>query len=546
MRFSKHFEIPPRFLKNGKSADESRTEATSTRTKRSNTSEVIHALKEAISRLKENDDAKENAATVPSGSICDGKNSGRDKGRTSNEEDASPSGMTSSEKLRSVENNNSYAAAQVNESCWKLIMSQDSSCPLFSGYNPEEGPDGKSEKIQTQTIATQTLLRCDKDVAEVGCNTTSRESVHRDAEVSCDLIGSAKVETRVDPLAAEDESFDEGKTHRTLDESEDTGEVPSTEMSWRLRDHVSVEVPVETMTAFIERTKEMARKERTTTTDEELKGHTESEVKNDPFRRRSLSILDFDASCSSMEFAEHVENVDAEETEEPEISKLLDIPSDVIAAFELAAERARNLHQAIMIYQEVMSRESPITIGNPDVPCSTVDEDCTRQCTLLASENEDGTKCHLVMVNNDFDSLSSCSSSDQTCSSSDQTCHLVPPCFCDACRGNRSENVSVSRSEQAVMIKSVPDENDANVASAKSLMLVHRIQGEHALEMVKFDEDGHGGRFRMDESTSTLALPTIETTHEKVSVVSRETAFPFICGVLCIGLWCLQFLFRCN
>ncbi|RLU19412.1 hypothetical protein DMN91_007969 [Ooceraea biroi] len=560
-------------LKNRNDTDQCRTEATLTYNKRAKPSEVIHALKEIINCVN----GDENAVSVSNNDAFHHENGEREilndtfSKLTPNDERPY---FTSDNNLDRIAQSVDFSL----ESSWKSITTQtESNFPLSSELGDGKRFDENSKKTvkSFQTVATQVSLRYEKNVVEIGCNTVSCDIIRRDAEISCALIGSANVATNGDPTVTEDKltsenievvddkSFDE---NLCTEEAEDTGEVLNTEISPKSRAHVSVEEE----NNFIKKTEEIVRKE--DTDKQEFKGCIDKYDADYDTVELSFGTItvpkyyppslfyDFDAS-SSEEIAESIEN-DAkyeEETARSPNSKMSHIPSDVIAAFELAAERARNLYKAIMIYQEnLMSREcerqnEETTENYKTLYRPTVDEDRVKKCALFQSEAEDEmkseyeTKCHFVMVNDDFDGLSTCSSSNQTCSStSDQMYKLG--CISDLMyqadhseiESLRKDNVIFSQSDTAIT-KSILNEG-FDVANVKSLILVPRVQ-EHALAMVKFNDNRDGENFKLEESASILAFPMIE----RPSFISRENLFPFICCVLCTMIfWSLQSSFRCN
>jgi len=539
---------------------------------------VIHALKAIINSV--NVDMEESSTTIFNDDVFHHEDNNNEC-RISDSDTSSR--MTLHNELRFTKNNNSDRIAQSADfeqsfqSSWASVKNirsattqTESRFPIFdfdSSLIKKRTKENPKKIIKsTQTGAMQLLYHNKKKVTETGCNTMSCDTIRKDAEISCDLIGSVNMGINIETMTEDKYTLkvEDGSVDKSNENTGINREVSSTKISSKLKDRVNTGIPAEMISDdFVKGTKENVHEENTNE-HQEFKGYTDKcDTSNDsignssPKRLRPLLIYDSDTSCFSEEIIENDEDIMTPE------SKAHDIPSNMITTFELAAERARNLHKAVMIYQENLKeseRQEEETVedyeefSNEQTLCSNMaDENCMKKYALFTNNEGENkikpaheAKCHFVMINSDFDSLSSYSSSSQTCCSlsSDQTCES---CMFEIYRANHSkieelkgESVVLSKSEKAL---TKPVLNESSIANVKSLMLVHHAQGEHAFQMVKFNDDEDGKNLNTEESMSTNVLGLTE----KISFISRENLSPFICCILCtIVFWCLQFSFRCN
>jgi len=347
---------------------------------RSRTLEVIHTLRKIIDNVRENEDAEENTV----------KNNGFDHKKNDSEIQTSPTSDTLQNNelsifMEDVNLNDGDRASR------KSISTQtELNSPSYHKINAEKDQDLEEILKLTRIVATQTSPSCNKNVVEIGCNTSN--VVCNDIEVSCDLVGSTNLKTEVD-LTVKDKSPSDVLIHTEPSfvehieinvEDENTNgnkelllnrckTTLNTEMSLKLENCDSVKIPAkmtndavgeaekimheEACQIFLKSSKNSDNKLNINKNPQSIKRFNNHNVNstsiNNLFLERSRSsVYDYDASCSSEEVAEYLENdVQYEDMVMSEL-KMEDIPSDVIAAFELAAERARNLHEAVIIYHK--------------------------------------------------------------------------------------------------------------------------------------------------------------------------------------------------
>lgn len=455
--------------------------------------------------------------------------------------------------------------------------------PSYKKINAEKNQDFK---ILTRTVATQTSPSCNRNVIKIGCNTFN--AVYNDAEITCDLIDFTNSEIEADPVTIEDKSTLSVPIHTESSsvkcikinvESEDTNgnrelslnrckETLNTKMSLKLENYDSVEIPAKTTTdaaAEIEKiTQEKAcqisvklstNSDDKINTDIDKQGSTKCSNNHDAnnisinnlLSARVRPSIDYDA-CSSEEIVEN--NVRYEDMVSSEL-KLEDIPSGVIKTFELAAERARNLHEAIIIYREtLMSRESEKRNEVEDYETSEFrdDQHCLGTYVPFISrinENKIKSECEAIyrFANNDenFDGFSTCSSRG---SSADRICQ-----FERFPRSSEDNYVEIDREEENAILS----ENERAIASERSdlkdvksfMQLVHHTQEEYALELLQSERKESDASFETEGAINkNLALPAAI---KKTCFISRENLFPLIYCVICtVVFWFLQFSFRCD
>ncbi|XP_024867782.1 uncharacterized protein LOC112452026 [Temnothorax curvispinosus] len=364
---SRHCQTRPIVLKesSNNSNVEQHTASTLTRGKRARTMEVIHTLRKIINdSARENEDAEENAVND------------FDHEKDDNEIETSPNHDISLQNTEPHMFTKDVNLDEADQPSRRSICTQtELHLPSDQEIDAEEDQDLKEILKLTRIVATQTSPSCNRNVVEIGCNTSN--VVYNDVEVSCDLMDLTSSVTEID-------------TDTDNDKQE------STKCS---NNH----------------------------------GASSTSVNNLSLTRSpSLTIDDCNVSHhSSEDITKYPENdVQDEDTVTSEL-KVDGIPSDVMAAFELAAERARNLHEAVIIYhRNLTSKESGKRNEKTDEDYETSEFRDDRHCPgihtpFTSRENEDKIKleceamCHLANNGEDFDGFSTYSSRGST---SDRIC----------------------------------------------------------------------------------------------------------------------------
>lgn len=510
---------------------------------RSKTLEVIHTMKN-IGSVRKDEDAEKNVK---------GDDLRREKKNDSEIQTSSNSDTSQISELRiPTKNTNLDEADRPSRRSISTQTELDSPSACHEIDAERDQDLKKIFKLETRIVATQTSPISSRNAVEIGCNTSV---AYNDAEVSCDLIGSTNLK-EVDPTVIEDKSM------LNVDSNENKGlllseckETLNAETSLKLENCDSAKNPAKATNDAAREIEKITLEnacqisQNSIDIDQNQKSAKCSSVNNTSvnslfLERSRSSIYDHDASCFSEEIVERPENdVRCEDMVTSEL-KVEDIPSDVVVAFELAAERARNLHEAVIIYHKnLMSRES----GKRNEEKITV-EDCETsefrdENSLVNRENINKIKteleamCHL-MNNEDFGGFSTCSSRG---SSSDQRCGS------EFSRSSRNDRFGVRREESVVLSENERARSNLNERSdledVKSLMqLVHRSEEDYALELLESEKDESFDTER--NNYKTLALPAAV---DRDSFISRENMFPFICCIVCtVIFWFLQFSFRCD
>lgn len=529
--------------------EQSRTESTVINSRGSRPSEIIHALKEIINGVKENEDVEDYTAKS-NNDVFNNKESDIGLQALSNR-DASVE-MLQNDEAYFIKNKHFDEPNQsFNRSFGKSISTQT-----------EESVDS-TEILKFTQVATQSSLCCN-NVVETGCNTIHYNAIYKDAEISCDLIDLTNSKADIDSTAIEDKTptlenvpfHAKSITHtesNAKDEYSDKSKKPpiseckqtsSTEMTLKLEDYdiMEMEIPLKTTNNFI-KDEEKIMDENFQTVFKLLKNSDDkinididthqastkysSDSIDNLFLERSRpssSIYDYDASCSSEELAEYLENdVQHGNMVMPEL-KVENISNDLIAAFELAAERARNLHKAIIIYYENLipgrtekSDEETIEDYETVEKCA-----CFVNCEIenrKRSECDAKSCCFHVTNGEDIDRFSTCST--------------------------RSSN-SVQICEPAIHKFSLTDYcefvNQKEIKSSE-LVIDSMREEKYAFEVLQSKEDeNNSGDFEAAEAIKTLALPMrVEKTS---SIILRDNLLALVYCILCsIIFWYLQVSF---
>lgn len=544
--------------------------------KRSRTLEVIHTLKKIIDNVKDedaeenavkNDDHEENYSEIQTSPNCDTSQNNElhvfTKDLNLDEADRSRKSVNTQTELDSF---------------------------LYCKINAEKDQDLKKTLKLTRIVATQTSPSCNKNVVEVGCNTTPYNVVCKDVEVSCDLIGITNWEIEVDSTIEDKSTSD--VSIRTMEplsvkhieigvENEDTNEnnkeLPlsehkktlNTKMDLKLGNCDSVEIPAKTTNDAARETEKIIHKKicqvslksRDDKTNADIDKQESTKCSNNHdtnnssinelfLERFRQPIFDCDVSDSYEEVTEYFENdIQYEDMATSEL-KMKSVPSGVIAAFELAAERARNLLEAVIIYHEnLKSKESDkrneeTKVEDYEMPKFGDDRHCLKKyASFISHENEDKIKsefeaiCHFANNGEDFSDFSTCSSR----TSFDEICEFeLSRSIADQLNfsilDREEECALLPRNEQA---RSNLNER-SDLEDMKSLMqLVHRTQEEYALELLQSE--------RNDESFEGMKSDKTLAPFAAIKEISRENLLPlFYCIVCTVVFWYLQFLFRCD
>lgn len=533
--------------------EQNRTESAVIYSRRSRPSEVIHALKEIINGVKEKEDVEDNAAKIVSNNdVFNNKESDSEFQALSNR-DASAE-MSQNGEAHFIKNKHFDESNQsFNQSFGKSINTQT-----------EEGLD--STKILKLThVTTQSSLSCN-NVVETECNTLYYNAICKDAGISCDLIGLTNSKTDIDSTAIEDKtpiledvplhakSITHAESNVEDEYSDKSKKLPineckqtsSTEMTLKLEDYDILEISAKTTSNCIgDEEKIMDENFQTVLKlpknfDDKINIDIDTRQASTKYSsdsidnlfserpsRSSSSIYDYDASCSSDELAEYLENdVQHGDMVMSEL-KVENIPSDLIAAFELAAERARNLHKAIIIYYENLIPGRTEKLDEETAEDYETVERCSSfiNCEIENRKKSecDAKSCRFDVANGkDIDGFSMCST--------------------------RSSN-SVQMCEPAIHKLSLTNYcklvNKKKIKSSE-LLIGNMREEEYALKVLQSKEDENdSGDFEAAEAIKTLTLPmTIEKTS---SIISRENLLPLIYCILCsIVFLYLQISFQCD
>ncbi|XP_029165900.1 LOW QUALITY PROTEIN: uncharacterized protein LOC114936764 [Nylanderia fulva] len=503
--------------------------------RRSRPSEVIHALKEIINGVKGNEDVEENAVNVidQESNIFNNKEDG-------SELQALPifAEMSQNDEVNFTKDKN---FDEPNQS-----FDHQSSCKSISTQTEESDSKKVLKLTQTQSSSNSS------NVVEIGCNTMHYDAICKNAEVSCDLINltnskaNSTIENKTPTLegipvhiefikhpesSTEDEYFDKSKK-RIVSECKETLSTGTLE----LEDYDVMETISNTTNDFIILEKKIMNENSQTfskslintdnKTNIDIDTHQEStKYFNDLEDNSSLSekshrpssSMICDASCSSEELAEYLEN-DAQYRIPAELKE--NIPSDVIAALELAAERARNLRKAMIIYFENLAPREAEAEDHEIVERSECDE----------------KYYPLDIANEDVDMFSTCSS---------KSSNSIRMCESELEKMSLDYHKLLNDIEDDALPreKAIVKSSEVDLEEVKSFvqLLMHRSEEEYALDLLhsKDEED-----FEATGAIKTLALPT---TNENTSAISYENLLPFIyCILFSVVFWYLQFSFQCK
>ncbi|KYM92395.1 hypothetical protein ALC53_00850 [Atta colombica] len=525
-----------------------RTKSTLTYSK-SRTSEVIHTLRKIIDSVRENDNAEENVK----------KNDDIDHEKNDNNKiHMSPNSDT-------LQNDELHPAQDINldelRSSRRSISTQvklDS--PSYHEIDAEKDQDLMEILNLTRIVATQTLPNYIRNVVDVGCNTSA--IICNDVEVSCDLIGSTDL-TEIESTMIENKLMSNVHTesssikHIEVNiENEDINENKKLLLSeckeilnMRLENYDSIEIPANDAAREIEKfmreevyrifLKSFKNFDDKTNVDIDEKqeytkcssNHNVSNISiNNLFSEKSQSsICNYNTSCSSEDIMEYLENNNQQDVFMSE-SKVEDLTSDVIATFELAADRARNLHEAVIIYHKnLMSKESgkrnEEMIEDYEMSEFRDEQNCFEGYTSFISrenENKIRSECDAIchFVNNEDFGFSTCSSRS---SSSDRTCRTK------FVRSKDENYVGMEREEE-------------NVKSM--IQLMHRTQENYALELLESDKSDESFEMEQIKNDKILALPAAT---KKTCFISHKYLLSFFyCIVYTVVFWYLQYSFQCD
>lgn len=583
--------------------------------KKSRTLEVIHTLKRIIDSVGEDENTT---------------NDNFDHEKNDNTIQTSPNRDTSSRNDELHIFTKDVNLDEADQSFWELIsMQTELDLPSYKKVDAEKDQDqnlinldetdrSSRRSISTQTeldfpsyqrldvendqvlkltriIATQTSPSCNRNVVEIGCNTSN--VVYSDVEVSCNLISFTNSKTEVDRATIKDKlndsihmessSVEHSKVTVEGEDANENRELPfsgcketlNIKMSVKSENRDSEEIPAKTTNNVARKAEKIMHEKAcqvslniSKNSDDKMNIDIEKHqeftksnnhsansisVNNLSSKRSQLSIYDYNASCSSEEVTEYPENnVQNEDMVTSEL-KVEGISNDLIAAFELAAKRARNLREAVIIYHEnLRSREfqkrNEETIEDNETSEFHDDQHYPGSYTSFISENEDKIKserdamCHFANNGEDFCGFSTCSSRDSSFdferflrSSKDDYFGI----------DQKEDNAVLSENERAIarsILSELSDETNS-LKDVKSLMqlLVRRTQEEHALELIQSERNENDENFEMEIATNkTLALPAaIKETY----LISREILIPLLYCVVCtVIFWFLQFSFRCE
>lgn len=555
-------------------------ESTLIYSKRTRTLEVIHTLREIIDTVRENVDAEENTV----------KNGNYDHEKNDSEIPTSPNRNT-------LWSNNTYTKDvdldKADRSSWRSISTQtELDIPSYRKIDAEKDQDLTEILKLTRSVATQTSPSYNRNVVEIGCSTYN--VVCNDVEVSCDIIGT-NLKTEVNPITIEDKSMSDVPSsvkHIGINvESRDTNEneklsfreckkTLNTEMSLKLENCDNMEVPAKTTNDASEEAEKIMHekvceislqspKNFDDKTNTDIDKHQEfakysnnhgasnTSVNNIFLGKSRLSICNYDASCSFEEVAECLEN--DEVTSEPKVEN---IPSDVIATFELAAERARNLHEAIIIYRKnLLSRESGKRNEETVDDCNEMSKYHQHYLEKCASfvNRENEYNIRNEKIKSEYEAM--CDRSTFTHSAKDDTGHSTCSFSSSSDQISESEYLRLlkdfetdreeenflSGREQAVTRSNLNERFE--LKDVKSLIrlvqeksLMQRLEEEYALELLQSERNDES--FEMEKNDKIFALPAAV---KETSLILHENLLPLICCIVCtVVFWCLQFSFRCD
>lgn len=529
--------------------------------RRSRPSEVIHTLKEIINGVKEDEDVEENAVNAIEESNNVFNNKEDDSGLQANCDISAE--MSQNDEINFTKDNNFDEPNQPFD---------QSSCKSISTQTEESLNSKENLKI------TLTQSSSNSNNIDIGCNTMNYNAICKNVEVSCDLINSTNLKADIDstiedktptledvpvhtesikrPESSIEDEYNDKKL--LVSESKQTLSTGTLE----LEDYDVMETPSNTTNDFIKLEEKIMNENSQTfsqvstnsddktnigTHQESIKYSNDSEdnsLSEKSHRPSSSMIYDYDASCSSEELAEYLENdVQHGNIVMSELKENIpNIPSDVIAALELAGERARNLHKAIIIYYEnLISRETEKRDEETEAENHKTERyACFPSCEIKHRKRfESDEKYDLLEAANDedVDRFSTCSSkssnSVQMCESALEKISLAD--YREFL--NQEEGAALPR-EKAIAKSSAHD-----LADVKSLMQL-LLREKYALELFQEEDEYNGEDFEAAETMKTLALPM---TNEKASVISRENLLPFIyCILFSVVFWYLQFSFQCK
>ncbi|XP_070166214.1 uncharacterized protein [Polyergus mexicanus] len=533
--------------------EQSRTESVMIYNRRSRPSEVIHALKEIINGVKENEDVEDNAANVSNNDVFNNEKSDSELQALSNR-DASAE-ISQNGEAHFIKNKHFDEPNQsFDQSFGKSINTQT-----------EEGLDS-TKILKLIHVTTQSSASCN-NVVETGCNTLYHNAICKDAGISCDLIGLTNSKTNIDSTAIEDKTpiLEDVPLHAksiTHAESNVEDEYPdkskklpiseckqtsSTEMTLKLEDYDIFEISAKmTNNCIGDEEKIMDENFQTVlklpkTIDDKINIDIDTRQASTKYSsdsidnlfsekpsRPSSSIYDYDASCSSEELAEYLENDVQHGNMVMSELKVENIPSDLIAAFELAAERACNLHKAIIIYYENLI---PGRTEKSDEETAEDYETVERCASFINCEIEnrkksecDAKPCRFHVTNGeDIDGFSTCST-----------------------RSGNSVQICEPAIHKLLLTDYCKLVNNKKKMKSSELLIGSMREEEYAYKVLQSKKDENdSGDFEAAEAIKTLTLPmTIEKTS---SSISRENLLPLIYCILCsIVFWYLQVSFQCD
>ncbi|XP_071645199.1 uncharacterized protein [Temnothorax longispinosus] len=426
------------------------------------------------------------------------------------------------------------------------------------------------------------------DPATIEDKSTLDGPIH--TEPSCDLIDLTSSVTEIDTGTIEGESTLDGLIHTEYSplkhieinvESENTNEnreLPlngcketlNTQMSVKLENYDSMEIAAKTTNDAAREVEKIIQEEAyqislnllensddKTDTDNDKQestkcsnnhGASSTSVNNLSLTRSpSLTIDDCNVSHhSSEDITKYSENdVQDEDTVTSEL-KVDGIPSDVMAAFELAAERARNLHEAVIIYhRNLTSKESGKRNEKTDEDYEMSEFRDDRHCPgihtpFTSRENEDKMKlkceamCHLANNGEDFDGFSTYSSRGST---SDRICD-----FESFSRSSKEDYFGIDQEEENNVLsenkraRSTLNESSDSDDTEYLIQILKEIQSRRNRSNENFGTKG--------AINKTLALPVAI---KETCLISRENLISFIYCIVCtVVFWFLQFSFRCD
>ncbi|XP_036150032.1 uncharacterized protein LOC105827915 isoform X2 [Monomorium pharaonis] len=527
--------------------------------KRTKTQEVIHTLKEIIDSVKEDENA--------------------DRVATKNDNDHEKNDSKIPKLLnRDTLRSNKTCTTDVNWNRAEILSPRksvstqtDFDIPLHHKIDTEKEKDSMEILKLTQSVATQTSPSYNRNAVEIGCNTSN--VVCNDVGVSCNFIDPINLKTEVDPITIENESSEVSSSLKHIKINTGSGDINkneehslserkktlNTEMSLKLKNCSDVEilskmtndeakktmheeacqVSLQSSKKFDNKTNTDIDKQEESTKYFNNHGASSTSVNNLFLERSRLSICEYTASCSSEEVAECLEN--DEETVTSEL-RVKDIPSDVIAAFELAAERARNLHKAFIIHREnlmskVSEKRNEEAVDDCDeMPKQRDHQHCLEKCASFVNcGNEHNTQNEKINSEHDFSDFI-------------LRCRGIDTVEFSSCSSSSESELDYLRTS-----KDHDQKEDNEPEDTMSLMaLMHACglaQDEYALELLRWERNIEQKRNESFDVVSMknhkiLALPAAI---KETSLMSRKNLLPLICCIVCtVVFWFLQFSFQCN